>query len=323
MTNVPGLRGKIAAFALLTLVLSVSVFSQASLRRAMDQDNDGKADLMIFRPSNNVWYIKRSGGGLNFQTFGLANSDYMTPGDYDGDGLGDIAVWRDTTGFWYFLRSSNGTIAGVQWGMTGDEPVARNYDADNITDLAVVRRIGGHMIWYVLGSVGSTFRAESWGLSSDFTAPGDYDGDGKFDLAIQRPGATPTSQATFWLNRSGGGIDIFAWGLSNDFVVPGDYDGDGKTDVAVVRQGATPSSGLSWYIRKSSDGNLLGIVFGITSTDIITQNDYDGDGKCDPSVWRDTTGTFWVALSTTNYTLHSANQWGLSGDFPVGAYDTH
>jgi len=236
---------------------------------------------------------------------------------------GDIAIWRDSDGLWYFLRSSNGTIGGMAWGISGDEPVARNYDSDAITDFAVVRRTGGAMIWYIFNSADNSFRAEGWGISTDYTAPGDYDGDGKFDLAVQRPGATPTSSATFFINKSGGGIDIFGWGFSNDLVVPGDYDGDGKTDVAVVREGATPTAPLSWFIRKSSDGNLLGVQFGITGTDLNAQNDYDGDGKCDPAVWRDSNGTFYVDLSTSGYTALSANQWGLSGDYPVGSYDTH
>jgi spore coat protein A, manganese oxidase len=310
------------AFVLMLLFV-FSVSAQPSLRIALDQDGDGKADLAVFRPSNNAWYIAKTGGGVNIQTFGIASVDYMTPGDYDGDGKGDIAIWRDTDGLWYFLRSSNGTVGGMAWGIQGDEPVARRWDSDTITDFAVVRRTGGSMIWYIFNSSNNSFRAEGWGLSTDFTAPGDYDGDGKFDLAVQRPGATATSAATFFINKSGGGIDIFGWGFSNDLVVPGDYDGDGKTDVAVMREGATPTTPMQWYVRKSSDGGLLGVVFGITGTDINTQNDYDGDGKCDPAVFRDTNGTFYVNLSTTNYTQLAAFQWGSPGDYPVGSYDTH
>jgi len=62
---------------------------------------------------------------------------------------------------------------------------------------------------------------------------------------------------------------------------------------------------------------------GRSGTDLNAQNDYDGDGKCDPAVWRDSNGTFYVDLSTSGYTALSANQWGLSGDYPVGSYDTH
>ena len=124
-------RGSIL-FMLLTVLalLTVSASAQPKLRRAMDFDGDGKADFSVFRPANNVWYIAKSGGGFQFQQFGLANEDFMTPGDYDGDGKADISVWRDTTGVFYVLNSSNNTFGALQWGVTGDEPVCRDYDGE-------------------------------------------------------------------------------------------------------------------------------------------------------------------------------------------------
>ena len=135
------LRGsRLLLFTALFALVAISGSAQIKLRKAVDYDGDGKADLSIFRPSNNVWYIAKSGGGFTFQGFGLANEDFMTPGDFDGDGKGDIAVWRDTTGVWYWLNSSNNTFNAYQFGITGDEPVARDYEGDGRTDLAVVRR---------------------------------------------------------------------------------------------------------------------------------------------------------------------------------------
>src|SRR4051812_34630911 len=63
------------------------------LRSAFDFDNDGKADFTIFRPSDSIWYVKKSGGGANFTKFGNPTVDYMTPGDYDGDGKADISIF--------------------------------------------------------------------------------------------------------------------------------------------------------------------------------------------------------------------------------------
>ncbi len=49
--------GKFSVFFALVVFLAASVSGQIKLRRALDFDNDGKADFSVFRPGNNVWSI--------------------------------------------------------------------------------------------------------------------------------------------------------------------------------------------------------------------------------------------------------------------------
>jgi spore coat protein A, manganese oxidase len=309
---------KFVLLATLLLSLSVASMAQLKLRRAVDYDCDGKADPAIFRPTNNTWYITRSGGGATVQPFGSANTDFPVPGDYDGDGKGDIAIWRDTDGTFYILRSSTGTVQIQAWGITNDEPVARDYDGDNKTDFAVARRANGVITWYILGSQSGSFRADVFGLSTDFVVPGDYDGDGKFDLCVQR-GTANNGPATFYWLGSTAGYNIIQWGASNDFTAPGDYDGDGKTDFAVVRDNG--AGALIWFIRLSGNpNNPLVYQWGSPTTDYIVQNDYDGDGKADAAVWRDSDGIFYILKSSGGF---AGSQWGGPSDLPIASYDSH
>ncbi|MEK7856304.1 MAG: VCBS repeat-containing protein, partial [Acidobacteriota bacterium] len=202
----------------------------------------------------------------------------------------------------------------------GDEPIARDYNGDGRTDLAVVRRSGGVMTWFFFYTSTNSFESRQFGVSTDFTAPGDYDGDGKFDLAVQRPGASPTSPATFFIQTSTS-FDVVNFGQSNDLVVPGDWDGDGKTDIAVVREGATPAANLTWFVRQSLNGQMLQQTWGVTGTDLNAQNDYDGDGKTDYGIWRNSDGKFYV-FNPVNGNINVVS-WGAPNDFPVASYDTH
>lgn len=127
MTNIFARSGKIALLSVFSLLFSVPAFSQAMLRKAMDFDQDGKADFVVFRAANpnqtpsNFWFVNKSGGGVIQTQFGLAAEDFVTPGDYDGDGKADIAVYRPSAGIWYMQQSTSGFNA-VPFGIAEDRP---------------------------------------------------------------------------------------------------------------------------------------------------------------------------------------------------------
>lgn len=221
-----------------------------------DFDGDGKADIAVFRqnpdPTQNFWYVLKSGTGtLQIQEWGQ-QFDNPRPGDYDGDGKTDFAVFRPSTSEWWILRSSDGVPTGQVWGASGDVPTVGDFDGDNKADLTVFRP--ANATWFVLRSSNGTLLAQQYGASGDKLVPGDYNGDGTTDFAVYRP-ATNT-----WFTTLDPGTNYGAtvWGAAGDVVVPGDYDGDGKSDFAVYRA----STGV-WYLR-NSNGPATSPTFGTT-----------------------------------------------------------
>ncbi len=134
------------------------------------------------------------------------------------------------------------------------------------------------------------------------------------DLAIWRP-----STGIWWVRISGSEWITHGWGESTDSPVPGDYDGDGTTDFSVVRPNTgTCECQLKWYVVFSSNGGFYDYTFG-ESTDLPAPADYDGDGKTDEAVFRQSNGTWYIHASTAGYYTDS---FGGSTDLPAAAdYD--
>jgi len=84
-----------------------------------------------------------------------------------------------------------------------------------------------------------------------------------------------------------------------------------------------PSGGQSaaYAILKSSTGysfapgQPLFVSAGFPSLgDTPVVGDFDGDGKADPGIWRESQGVWIIPLSSANYASYVFSQWGQSGD---------
>jgi N-acetylneuraminic acid mutarotase len=291
-----------------------------------DFDGDGRADLVVFRPSSGQWHLRTSSSGYSFNTassytFGTS-TDRPVAGDYDGDGQTDLAVWRPSTGEWLIRRSSAGYASSsqwiYQWGLSTDIPVIADFDGDNRTDLVVYRPASGE--WYVRSSTTSysyNYQVYQWGLPGDTPMPGDFDGDGRADLGVYRP-----SNGYWYIRYSSSNYSYsnwaaYQWGLPGDVPLQADFDGDARGDLAVYR----PSTG-EWFVRFSSSNfsysNYAAYQWGLPG-DIPLATDFDGDRRTDLVVYRPSDGTWYVRYSSSNYSYSnwSAHPWGLQGDIPV------
>jgi len=282
------------------VVANFDAITVTNERSLFDFDNDRKADISLFRPSNSTWYLLQSTNGFGAVQFGVS-TDTVASADYDGDGKTDIAVYRASTNTWWILRSSNLSVVAVQFGAAGDLPVQGDYTGDGKADIAVWRPSTGD--WLILRSEDSSFYSIPFGTSGDIPAPGDYDGDGKFDQAVFRP-----STGNWYLQQSLGGFVGVPFGQNGDKVTPADYDGDGKTDVAVFR----PSTN-TWWTLNSATLQTSASTFG-SSGDIPAPADFDGDGKADIAVFRPSDGSWYLSQSTNGF-LGVA--FGTNGDVPA------
>jgi hypothetical protein len=284
--------------------------------RAFDYDGDGVTDIAVWRPVEANWYILPSSGGRMIVRQLGKEGDRPVPADYDGDGLTDLATYRPSDGIWRILNRE-GVTAEYQWGIADDQPVPADYDGDGRTDLAVFRQKDG--TWRYLESsnpVRNSGVVIQWGMAGDVPAPGDYDGDNLANIAVFRP-----ADGTWYIRNANASYTGQQWGLSDDKPVPADYDGDERIDVAVFRnnQGDFNSVGnTAWYILGSNDKGLIGAQWGIAS-DIAVPGDYDGDRKADVTVYRPSTGDWFIRESSAKSGTLKNVQLGRSGDVPVSS----
>jgi hypothetical protein len=162
-------------------------------------------------------------------------------------------------------------------------------------------------IWYAEGF------SPNWhfGLSDDIPFAGDFDGDGITEFALLRHGS-PTHMLT--LNILSGEPTDHTFGATGDVAVPGDYDNpqDGETDLAVWQ----PSLGWRW-ISSATGVSIPATRWGRTD-DVPVQADYDNDGTTDFTVFRPSTKTWYVLLSSeVGQVLEVQSKVFEPGDIPV------
>ncbi|MEO7506119.1 MAG: VCBS repeat-containing protein [Pyrinomonadaceae bacterium] len=276
-----------------------------------DFDGNTRSDLLVFRPSNNYWYLNtdpNSTGGESYLSWGMTG-DILLTGDYSGDGnSSDACVWRPSTGTFYVYNQMTNVYFTQSWGTAGDIPVSGDFDGDDVADFAIWRPSNG--TFWVLKSTDGTALVQPWGTgATDVPVPADYDGDGKTDFAVRRQSG-PAAGTFFILRSTDNKYEDPVFGYATDLTVPGDFDFDGKADIAVYR----PSNN-TYYVIASQDKHIIVQTWGMPG-DIPVPGDYITNPRTAFSVWRPSTGTLYI-LDRFDHTY--AYNWGTDGDIPVAS----
>jgi hypothetical protein len=227
-------------------------------------------------------------------------SGAAVPADFDGDGIADLVVYRPSSGIYYALLSSAGytDYFGASWGTPGTVPMPGDFDGDNTTDLAVYQPNG------LFGSA----PAGNWNILYSSN---------RYSTATATSYAFPYSA----FNYTPQNVPLMA-----------DFNGDGRSDFVTWRPDTA-----EWGVQTTDPRiatrlpeNFLGggeynghWQWGL-SGDVPVPADFDGDRLADLAVWRPSTGTWFIRLSSEDYnrTTARAYQWGLPGDRPIaGDFD--
>lgn len=198
-------------------------------------------------------------------------------------------------------------------------------------------------IFIVIISITSFVQAQT----ATHRAPLDFDGDGKTDLTVARVIIDNNERLPlqWWIQSSATSqpmspIIFGAFRNPGHLPTPADYDGDGKTDIAVFLRGISgggDGNQAFFYVLRSSDGRVDWIPWGLDSDNPYLTQDFDGDGKADPTVVRCgipvpgqptiifENRTWYILESRNNYQTYRVEEFGkcdASRDRPIrGDFD--
>ena len=305
----------------------------------MDFDSDNRTELGFHRAG--LWGFLKSG-----QTYSTGSPQFFSWGggglqpicaDFDGDGKADIGYIVPPGGgqsaTYSILLSSRGySFAAGQplfvpagFPSLGDIPVVGDFDGDGKGDPGIWRASQGVWILPTSSSSYTNHIFAQWGQLGDIPVAADFDHDGKADIGFYRDGLWGILRSSH--AYSTGSPLFFSWGGAGLQPIIGDFDGDGKSDIGYM---VPPSSGQSgaYAILLSSEnygfgpGQPLFVSAGFPSLgDTQVIGDFDGDGKADPGIWRESQGVWIIPLSSASYSAYIFSQWGQPGDiaFPNSA----
>jgi RHS repeat-associated protein len=179
-------------------------WSQADNINVLDQNGDGKPDLMVTKDGRSITYTFNNSGSASViydSGFPTKWHDKILPGDFNGDGKTDLLT-RSSNGIWYLSYSKGDFFTDIVFPFTSTPDVSgsnfRNiqvgdHDGNGLSDVMYIKTnfsgsVGVSRTVDTYFSNGNSFTKKSF-TTTDLTGrpeiAGDFNGDGKTDILFR------------------------------------------------------------------------------------------------------------------------------------------
>jgi subtilisin-like proprotein convertase family protein len=292
-----------------------------------DYLNAGAAQLSVFRPSNETYYTYNLPG---VQVDTTPGRDIPVQYGLSGTGRIDYVAYRFNSASYYGIEQFYGQPVNSQFGQPGVSlPVSGYYAGTGVINLADYRP---NTATWVIGLPTGGGATQYGDPGVDIPTPGAYNGNGQTEIAVFRPKPVSGNDGDSFfvrvgtnpLNNLDGSYKVnFATTIpgfvykAGDQPAVADYDGVGRDEFAIYR----PSTGQFFIINTPNIANpaswtyrvvTLNLPGGPNVNDVPVSEDYQGNGKADPAVYRPSNSTFYLINSATGQ--QKAVQYGAPGD---------